>query len=179
MITKSRPGHVRSFLVQGALILFTALAAYGQNTEIKATRPVTVADSIQMTGLLGSNYRMGSSKVHVAEFSPDGKRLVVVNPGAATKRKVICTAGESLSPNTLVGDPTAGGGVLEVIANGGTPSAQSFGLPQGTNSKGAPFWSGTATTVSRRRITPSRSPASPRSPHRRRRCRCSATWASR
>src|SRR5436190_595691 len=78
MITKSRPGHVRSFLLQGALILFTALAAYGQNTEIKATRPVTVADSIQMTGLLGSNYRMGSSKGHVAQFSPDGKRFVVV-----------------------------------------------------------------------------------------------------
>jgi len=78
MITKSRPGHVRSFLVQGALILFTALAAYGQNTEIKAKRPVTVADSIQMTGLLGSEYRMGSSKGHVATFSPDGERFVVV-----------------------------------------------------------------------------------------------------
>ncbi len=74
-----------------------------------------------------------------------GKRLVILNPGGAAKHKVTCTAGEAVSPNTLVGNPTTGGAVLEIIANGGTPSEQSFPLPQGTNSKGNPFWSGTAT----------------------------------
>jgi hypothetical protein len=67
-----------------------------------------------------------------------GRRLAIANPGVSTKEKVTCTASEPHSSNTLVGDPTVGGGVLEVIAHGGTPTEQSFPLPQGTNSRGKP-----------------------------------------
>jgi len=74
-----------------------------------------------------------------------GKTLTIKNPGVATKRKVTCSAGDSHSTNTLVGNPTVSGAVLEVTANGGTPTAQSFPLPQGTTSKGKPFWSATST----------------------------------
>ena len=90
---------------------------------------------------------VGGTAAIAADQTILGKRLVIADPGVATKRKVVCTAREPLSPNTLVGDPSVEGGVLEVIANGGTPSAQSFTLPQGTTSKGRPFWSGTAATV--------------------------------
>ncbi len=79
MITKSRSRLVRSVLFQGAFVLFTALGACGQITGTKAKRAVTVADSIQMTGLLESDYRIGSSKGHVAKFSPDGKRFIVIS----------------------------------------------------------------------------------------------------
>jgi hypothetical protein len=44
-----------------------------------------------------------------------------------------------------VGDPTADGATLTVRAEGETPSEQTFELPQGTNAKGKPFWSGDAT----------------------------------
>jgi hypothetical protein len=67
-------------------------------------------------------------------------------PGGPTKTKVIAL--EKNSNDTLVGDPTAtgsaGGAILQIFANGGTPSSQSFVLNQGTNSRGKPFWSGDA-----------------------------------
>src|SRR5262249_54453720 len=41
-----------------------------------------------------------------------------------------------------VGNPTSSGATITIRANGGTPSEQTFNLPQGTSSSGKPFWSG-------------------------------------
>lgn len=84
--------------------------------------------------------------VHVnAVFAADqtvlGSQLVVKDPGFATKRSVLGQAKEKGSANTIVGDPTTAGGLLEVMVNGGSPSAQRFTLPQGTSITGKPFWS--------------------------------------
>jgi hypothetical protein len=87
-----------------------------------------------------------------ADQSILGKVLSVKDPKPgvdATKRKVIATATEKSSPNTIVGDPTllspAGGGVLEVSVAGAVDLSQTFVLPQGTSSAGQPFWAATAT----------------------------------
>jgi len=88
---------------------------------------------------------LGATVVHAADQTILGTQLVVKDPGAAEKRKVTGKAKEKASPDTLVGDPTADGATLTVGAEGGTPSEQTFELPQGTNAKGKPFWSGDAT----------------------------------
>jgi hypothetical protein len=69
-----------------------------------------------------------------------GKSLIVKNPAGADRRKIASTAKEIASPNTLTGDPTIGGAVLTVIANGASPTSQTFNLPQGTTISGKPFW---------------------------------------
>jgi hypothetical protein len=73
---------------------------------------------------------------------------VKAKAGDPSKTKVDGSASEKDSPHTLVGDPTAagsaGGAILSIFVNGGTPADQSFVLAQGTNSKGKPFWSGDA-----------------------------------
>jgi hypothetical protein len=86
---------------------------------------------------------------HPADQTILGKSFSVkAKPGDARKTKVDGSASEKRSDNTLVGDPTgggsAGGAILTVFANGGTPSMQTFVLDQGTSSKGKPFWSGSA-----------------------------------
>src|SRR5207245_10989582 len=48
----------------------------------------------------------------------------------ASKRMVSGQALERGSNDGLVGDPTVNGATLEVIANGGTPSDQTFALPR-------------------------------------------------
>ena len=58
-----------------------------------------------------------------------GNKFQVKNPGAVTKRKIKGTAKEKASPNTLVGNPTSGGATLEVFANGGTSTNQTFNMP--------------------------------------------------
>jgi hypothetical protein len=70
-------------------------------------------------------------------------QLVVRDPRGSdpTRRAVVVIAKEPSSPNTLVGDPTAGGALLELIANGTTASAQVFPLRQGVAADGDPFWS--------------------------------------
>ena len=69
-------------------------------------------------------------------------------PGDSSKTSVNGSSSEKRSDDTLVGDPTAagsaGGAILTVFANGGTPTTQSFVLEQGMSSKGKPFWSGSA-----------------------------------
>jgi len=85
----------------------------------------------------------------VGEQTILGKSLTVKDPKPGidfSKRKIVGLAKEKSSSNTLVGDPTLGGGaggaVLEVFVNGTTPSAQEFALPQGTSPAGQSFWSG-------------------------------------
>jgi hypothetical protein len=81
-----------------------------------------------------------------ADQAVPGRRLVVSDPtpGDATQRRLVATAREPRSAASPSGDPTLGtgfgGAVLEVVANGGTPSSQLFGLAQGTAASGAPFW---------------------------------------
>jgi hypothetical protein len=79
-----------------------------------------------------------------------GKSFTVKQkPGDATSRKITGSGKEKGSPNTLVGDPTlagsAGGAILQVFANGASPTAQTFVLPQGTGSTGKQFWSQSGT----------------------------------
>jgi hypothetical protein len=80
-----------------------------------------------------------------------GKSLTVKQkPGDATSRKITASGKEKGSSNTLVGNPTlsgsAGGAILEVFANGGTSTSQTFTLAQGTSSTGKPFWSAAGST---------------------------------
>jgi len=74
-----------------------------------------------------------------------GSQLVVTNPSTPEKRKVVAKAKEVGSPDTIVGNPAAGGANLSIAANGSTPSAQTFTLLGGTSAlTGKPFWSGDA-----------------------------------
>ena len=87
---------------------------------------------------------LGATIASAADQTILGSQLLVKNPGAAEKRKVVGKAKESASPNTIVGEPTAAGATLTVRADGTTPSEQTFALPQGTDAKGKPFWTGDA-----------------------------------
>ena len=74
-----------------------------------------------------------------------GFQLLVKSPSTLEKRKVVVKAKEVGSPDTIVGNPAAGGATLSITANGGTPSNQTFGLPMGTSAlTRRPFWSGDA-----------------------------------
>jgi hypothetical protein len=104
-------------------------------------RPLLTLAAV-VAGLLASPVRADDQTVL-------GRSITVKNtPGDATRRQVKGSAKEKRSPNTLIGDPTtagsAGGAVLTIVANGGTPSVQTFVLNQGTSSAGEPFWSGDA-----------------------------------
>lgn len=79
---------------------------------------------------------------HAATQTILGSTFLVKNPSTPDRRKVIGKAKEPGSPNTVIGDPTVSGGVLTVSASGGSPSSQTFILPQGTSFSGKPFWSG-------------------------------------
>jgi len=70
-----------------------------------------------------------ASLAFAAEQAILGKTLLVKNPGDAAKRKVSGQGKEAASPNTIVGNPTTGGGKLEVFLEGASPSKQSFNLP--------------------------------------------------
>jgi endonuclease/exonuclease/phosphatase family metal-dependent hydrolase len=75
-----------------------------------------------------------------------GRRLIVSNPkpGDPSARRVIATGHEPRGAEPVTGDPTLplgfGGAVLELVANGASPSWQTFGLAQGTSASGGPYW---------------------------------------
>lgn len=74
-----------------------------------------------------------------------GKSLSVKDSSAgsdSSKRRIVGSAKEKRSANVLVGDPTLSGAILQIFADGTSPSAQEFILPQGMTSSGRPFWSG-------------------------------------
>jgi hypothetical protein len=94
---------------------------------------------------LGSLLVFGAGLAYAADQTILGNTFLVKNPSTIDKRKIIGKAKEPGSPNTIVGNPTASGGSLVITASGGTPSAQTFALPQGTSGiTGKPFWSGDA-----------------------------------
>jgi hypothetical protein len=75
-----------------------------------------------------------------------GSSFQLKNPSTPSKTSLKAAAKEKGSTNTLVGNPVVSGAVLTVRANGGTPSSQTFNLPQGSSpSTGKPYWSGNAT----------------------------------
>ncbi len=97
--------------------------------------------------MLAGSLALAAGPAEAAEQTILGQGFQVKDPKPgvdATKRKFRSEAKEKDSPNTLVGDPTqpgsAGGAILEVFAFGANPSSQTFVLPQGTSSKGKPFW---------------------------------------
>ena len=72
-----------------------------------------------------------------------GRRLVVKDSSAGTdgsKRRVVATAREKKSPNTIVGDPVSNGALLEVTARGGNTTTQQFLLSPGVDRRGSSFW---------------------------------------
>ena len=88
---------------------------------------------------------LGATIASAADQTILGSQLVVKNPSTPEKRTLVGQAKEPGSPNTIVGDPTVDGATLTVRADGTTPSEQTFSLPQGTDAKGKPFWSGDVT----------------------------------
>ena len=88
----------------------------------------------------------GMSIAYAADQTILGDTLQVKNPSTTDKRKVVCKAKEKGSSNTLVGNPTVAGATLTIRVNGGTPSSQTFNLPQGTSpTTGKPFWTAAST----------------------------------
>lgn len=76
-----------------------------------------------------------------------GSQLSVKDPSTPDKRKVVAKAKEAGSPNTIVGDPTAGGATLTVTVDGATPDGETYNLPAGISPMtGKPFWSGDTTS---------------------------------
>ena len=93
----------------------------------------------------GSLLVFGAGLAYAADQTILGGTFLVKNPSTPDKRKVIGKAKEPGSPNTIVGNPVANGGVLVVTATGGSSSTQTFVLPATTSGiTGKPFWSGDA-----------------------------------
>ncbi len=74
-----------------------------------------------------------------------GASLSVKDPGLGPAARTISgLAYETQSPETIVGNPTlsgsAGGAILTLILNGDHPTSQTFALPQGSTTRGEPFW---------------------------------------
>src|SRR6185503_5770469 len=94
---------------------------------------------------LGSLLLLTGGLAYAADQTILGSVLLVRNPGSTGKRKVVGKGREPGSPNTIVGNPVALGATLVVSATGGSPSSQSFSLPQGLSGiTGKAFWSGDA-----------------------------------
>ncbi|HEV7733216.1 MAG TPA: hypothetical protein VGR62_13685 [Candidatus Binatia bacterium] len=82
-----------------------------------------------------------------ADQTIQGKSITVKDPQPGvdpTARLISASAHEIQSPETIVGNPTlpgsAGGAILQLIANGTNPTSQIFNLPQGNSINGKPFW---------------------------------------
>ncbi len=93
---------------------------------------------------VGAMFVFAAGLAYAADQTILGSSFLVKNKGTAASQKVLGKAKEKGSPNTIVGNPTVAGGTLKIDANGGTPSTQTFALPQGVSITGKPFWSGDA-----------------------------------
>jgi phospholipase C len=80
-----------------------------------------------------------------AEQTVLGSKLIVKNPSTPEKRKVLVSAKEVASDDTIVGDPVANGATLTVRMTGGAVDGETYNLPTGTSPTTLkPFWSGDA-----------------------------------
>jgi hypothetical protein len=88
-----------------------------------------------------------ASPSQAAEQQVLGKQFFVSNPSTPEKRKIVFSAMETATDDSIVGDPTSNGATLTISVDGGTSSSDLYNLPAGTNpSTGKPFWSGDAIT---------------------------------
>jgi hypothetical protein len=88
-----------------------------------------------------------ATSVLAADQAILGNKLLLRDPSAGadqTKRTIVATGRERLSPNTLVGDPTVSGsgGTIALFLNGATSPSFVAELPQGSTPSGAAYWSG-------------------------------------
>jgi predicted esterase len=93
--------------------------------------------------LLGFLALLALPDARAAEQTVRGNTLVIKDSGTPAKRKITVKAKETASDDSLVGDPTTGGASITVIAEGATPSSQTFPLPAGTSpTTQKSFWAG-------------------------------------
>jgi len=85
---------------------------------------------ISFAGVLVGIVALGLGTASAADQLVLGKLILIKNPvpGQPESRYVKVFAKEA-GGATVVGDPTVGGATLRVIANGGTPSDETFNLP--------------------------------------------------
>jgi len=84
-----------------------------------------------------------ASSARAADQTVLGKVLVIKDPKPGVDpslRSVVAMGKELLSTNTIVGDPVANGVTVDIIANGASPSTQTFTLPPGASVSGSPGW---------------------------------------
>ena len=95
---------------------------------------------IRFAGVLAGVLAFGLGSASAADQLVLGRLILIKNPvpGQPENRLVKVYALES-GGATVVGDPTVGGATLRVIANGGTPSDETFNLP-------ASYWTGRASS---------------------------------
>lgn len=123
-----------------------------------ATTPCPIAVPPEIQGETLAFSLDGASYSSVSEFASQpirrideafadqtilGKALVVKDSSEGTdetRRRIVVSARESDSPESIVGSPHAAGAVLDIIANGANPSAQTFVLLAGDDSSGTSFW---------------------------------------
>jgi hypothetical protein len=84
---------------------------------------------MRTTGLMLGTALLVGAPAHAASQTILGKKLIIKDAGSPTTRKIVASAKEFSSPDTVVGDPVANGGSLRVVAYGGTPSDETFALP--------------------------------------------------
>ena len=110
--------------------------------NVQPPRRATISPLFTLALLvLGTAYQ-----VYAAEQTVLGNALIGKNPSTPAKRMIVAVAKEKKSPNTIVGDPTAGGAMLTIAVSGGTPSSETYNLPAGTSATtGKRFWGGDAT----------------------------------
>jgi len=105
-------------------------------------RPVVLALAALVTTALAAR----AIDAGAADQTLLGQRLTISDrdPGDPGRRRIVVTARELRSPDTISGNPTlagpAGGGLLHIVTEGGTPTNEVFALPQGTSRSGKPFW---------------------------------------
>lgn len=107
----------------------------------RPTRTFRLAAVLLVPGLLAT-----AATSRAADQTLRGQRLTIGDrdPGDASRRRIVVTAREIGSTNTLSGDPTVagsgGGGLLHLVTEGGTPTSAVFALPQRTGRSGKPSW---------------------------------------
>lgn len=79
MIVETRLTRVSITVQVTTMLYLSTFSAVGQSAPPGTSRPIMVADGIEMTRLADPDYLVGgASNAHVAHFSPDGRRFFVV-----------------------------------------------------------------------------------------------------
>src|SRR5262245_8148540 len=91
------------------------------SSRLRALRPLTAVAILTLA----------AAGAPAADRTIRGRQLQLKDPRPAdpTKRKIVGQAKETLSPETIVGDPTVDGATLTVFVDGASPASQPFTLP--------------------------------------------------